>query len=92
MTAAPKLSDIAARIRTHLVRFESDPKINAPDVVYKTSPYYNANSWVGGSRVGVRYVSYHGDSFISKADAMKYLAWLDAGNVGRHYEALKDQR
>jgi hypothetical protein len=31
------------------------------------------------------YISHQGECFLKRAEAEKYLAWLDAGNVGKHY-------
>lgn len=41
-----------------------------------------------GRYVYVQYISYQVSTALSKADALVYLEWLDAGNVGRHYKAL----
>lgn len=92
-----KLSEIAARIDTHLRRFEHDKEINAEIVrensrgqVSRTYPYYNAVAWPAGRYVGVRYVSYQTAFYLSKADALTYMEWLDGGNVGRHFKALSN--
>lgn len=83
-------AEIAAKVRQHLARFEADPEINRPrGENMKLPPYYKANCWSSGRYVGVRYVSFQGDFHLSKADAIVYLAWLDAGNIGRHWKALK---
>lgn len=86
-----KLREIAARIDAHLKSFEADPKINARHRMYGTTPYWGAHCWwvPGSSRVSVLYVSYQGRSTMTKAEATAYLAWLDAGNNGYHYEALR---
>ena len=34
-------------------------------------------------------VNYQGGNHLSIEDAAKYLAWLDSGNIGRHFEALR---
>lgn len=86
-----KLAEIADGILAHLKRFERDPKINAPIPKYNTRPYYNANVWQAGSRVGIRYVSYQNDWFLRKAFAEQYLAWLNAGHVGPHYLMEREQ-
>ena len=83
-----RLSDIATDIRVHLERFESDPSINKRDP-HKLSRFYNVNAYVGGRFVYVRYVSFQGQSHLTRAEAEKYLAWLDAGNVGKHQEAQR---
>ena len=82
------MKELAAGIDAHLKRFEADPVINAPSSEYRTRPYYYAYCSSAGGRVYVQYVTYQGSSHLSKAQAEAYLAWLDAGNVGRHYEAL----
>jgi hypothetical protein len=83
-----KLDEIASRINAHLKRFEADPKINVARGG-NLRPYYYAGAHRRGRFVGVRYVSFQGVRSISKADAERYLAWLDAGNEGRHHEALR---
>ena len=82
-----KLVEIARAIYGHLKRFEADQKINAPDPKYHTRAYYMPNAWSAGSKVGVRYVSYQGEHFLSKIEALEYLAWLELGNEGTHWEA-----
>lgn len=85
------MKEIGARIDAHLKRFEADPKINVDRSPTKTGlhDYYNAGAGGHGRFVYVQYVAYQGNSTLSKADALKYLAWLDAGNVGRHFGALR---
>ena len=87
--STPKLAEIAAKLAAHLKRIEGDPTLNPPrgGSCGGTRSYWNAHSWAAGSRVGVRYVSYQGETFLTKGRAVAYLAWLDAGNVGTHYEA-----
>jgi DNA-binding response OmpR family regulator len=85
-----KLAEIAARINAHLQRIEKDPKLNPwnEGKANGTKPYYCSTAYVGGAGVGVRYVCYQGTSYMKKAEAVKYLAWLDAGNVGKHFNLL----
>lgn len=89
MPKPPKLKEIAARIAEHLKRFEADKAINVfADIEtrrLKTSPYYMASAGVAGPYVWVRYVSYQTGTNLTKDEALKYLTWLDAGNVGKHY-------
>ena len=85
-----KLGDIAKSITAHLKRFEADPVINSKDVKYDTSPYWYSHAWAAGSRVAVQYVSYQGHSKMTKSEALAYLVWLNSGNVGKHWEALKE--
>jgi hypothetical protein len=88
-TAAVKplpVVELAARINEHLTRFESDPAINKPleDSSSRMKPFFNARAWKHGNGVGVCYVSYQGASQLTRAQAAEYLAWLDAGNTGKH--------
>lgn len=84
----PTLDEIAGQISAHLKRFERDPEINKRDPKYDTIPYYHAGAWRVGSYVRVLYVSYQGGTSLKRSDAERYLSWLDAGNVGRHWQAL----
>jgi hypothetical protein len=91
-----KLDEIAKRINAHLKRFESDPVINADKVhtnlrgqESRLKPYYCAGAAASGRYVFVMYVAYQGEIHLTKDEALRYLAWLDAGNVGKHWEALK---
>lgn len=85
------LTEIAARIRAHLARFEADKTINAANA-RGSRPYYCVNAWRAGKYVGVKYISYQGPRMLDRPTAHAYLAWLDAGNVGRHYEVPKEKR
>ena len=71
------LTEIAARINAHLARLERDARINVNGMYYRPSAYRL------GPRVHVRYISYQGAQLLTRAEATAYLAWLDAGNVGR---------
>lgn len=84
-----KLAEIAARITVHLERFETDSTINMVNPKTNLRPYYCASVGVSGTRVFVGYVAYQGQSSLKKDEAIKYLEWLDAGNVGKHWTALK---
>lgn len=101
VTKTEVADQIAQRINVHLKRFERDPKIN-PGKRYSEAKkkwvsdamgvhdYYGAGARGDRHRVWVKYVTYQGGSHLSIEDAEKYLVWLDAGNVGRHYEALRE--
>lgn len=104
---APTKTEVAAalgqKIDAHLKRIEGDLTLNPPkrfDEATKTwvldpaglSAYYGARAMGDRYRVWVIYVSFQGGSYMSIEDAEKYLAWLDAGNVGRHFEALREGR
>ncbi len=92
----PTIDEIGDRIHAHLDRFEKDPKIN----VVRGGPgkpgegtlnFYHVNAWGAGRYVGVRYVSYQGGSMLKKDEAAAYLAWLDAGNIGTHYDQQRSK-
>ena len=91
--------DLADRIDAHLKRIENDPKLNPSKhydkqlkkwTVDKTGmgvrDFFSAYAVGDRHRVCVLYVSYQGNSHITIEEAEAYLAWLDAGNVGRHFE------
>lgn len=85
-----KLEEIAERINAYLVRFEKDPKLNKRDPSRaNTTPFYNAHAFRAGRYVRIMYVSYQGIGSITKQEAEQYLAWLGAGNVGKHYAAAR---
>lgn len=86
------LKEIAARINEHLKRFENDPKINERRKIYGTLPYYYASARQSGRFVYITYVTFQGVSYLNRQQALKYLAWLDAGNVGTHYSMPKVTR
>jgi len=93
--------ELAQKIDAHLKRFEKSPKINpgkrfdkdkkkwVPDEM-GVRDYYGAYARGDRHRVWVLYVTYQGGRHLSIEDAEKYLAWLDAGHVGRHYQALRE--
>lgn len=82
--------EIAARIDAYLDRFERDPKINKCDKKYGTRDFYFAGAHASGGWIHVTYITYQGGDNLRKSDAERYLAWLDAGNIGRHWEALRE--
>ena len=81
--------EITARIKEHLRRFEADSKINKRDS-NGMLPFWHSGCWVGGRWLFVLYVSYQGASHLTTAQAEEYLAWLDAGNVGTHYQMKRE--
>lgn len=90
------LNEIAKRIDAHLKRFERDPKINTIVDVSKERltqrRFYYASAMRAGNRVRLVYVCYQTEWNITKPDAIAYLAWLDAGNVGTHYTMEMKQK
>jgi len=89
---ARTLTEIARAIYEHLQRFAADPKLNQTEWVdgngqkRSTTLYWHPYAGRGGSRVSVRYVSFQGTTTLTRAEAEAYLTWLDAGNVGRHWD------
>lgn len=83
-----KLTEIAARINAHLERFEANPTINPvrEHNRLRTKDYHMAGAAASGSRLFVTFISYQGSNSLTKARALAYLEWLDAGNVGTIYE------
>lgn len=90
----PTLTDLANRINAHLRRFERreskriaglpyDERMEAP------RDYFHAGACRSVDYVLVQYISDQGSSTIDRREALHYLAWLDAGNEGRHYEAFR---
>ena len=90
-----KNAEIAERIKVHLQRFETDTEINKQTKsgpvhlrIDGTFPYWGVTSFASGRWIYVRYVSYQTSIPLSKQEALIYLEWLDAGNVGKHWKAL----
>lgn len=94
------LRELAERITTHLRRFEANPEINKGHRYDKklnawvedprgTHDYYLSNAHSTGRRISVVYISYQGGSKLTREQAEAYLAWLDKGNVGKHFEMEK---
>ena len=85
------MKELARRIDDHLKRLEADPEINKRHQKHGLVPYYCACAYYsGGAKIGVTYVSFQGASMLTRGEATKYLAWLDAGNVGKHWTALRE--
>ena len=78
----PKLAEIADRIHTHLKRMETEQ--GRPMKMERTK-FYRAVAYPTGSKVGVSYISFQHVTMLTKAEALAYLEWLDAGNAGKHY-------
>ena len=91
--ASMKLAEIAERIDAHLKRIEADPKTNPwnDGKVNGTRPYFRAGVHTSGSRIASGTSAIKAQRILTKMIAIKYLAWLDAGNVGKHF-VLERQR
>jgi hypothetical protein len=90
MAKKATLGSIAARINAHLKRMEADKAINKNTQAdgRGLSDFYCAGSSAAGRFVYVTYITYQGHSPLTRQQAEAYLAWLDAGNNGKHYEVL----
>jgi hypothetical protein len=84
-----KLAELAGRIRSHLVRFEHDYTVNVSRDG-KRKLFWSAGASSSGNRVFCTYVAYQGASSLTRDEAVRYLAKLDEGFVGRHFEALRE--
>jgi len=84
----PGLEALAARINTHLTRLEADAAWNVRPGGGRR--LYLAHARRAGNRIAVTYVSYQGRSTITRDEAERYLAKLDGGFKGRHFEALRE--
>ncbi len=104
-TDEPTTKEIAARITKHLHRFETDPVINAKRAYNKDAKrwehttdgtgvglYYRACAMhAHGQKVAITYVTYQGSQKLTREEALAYLAWLDAGNIGTHRMAQAEK-
>jgi hypothetical protein len=77
---------LAMAINGYLEEFEAMGKLRGKAAPVK---FYNASARGSGVYVYVTYISYQGSHTLNQVEAERYLAWLDAGNIGRHFEALK---
>lgn len=84
-----KLNEIAARINEYLQKFEKDLSINKIDPKNYTCKFYYANAYSGGKFVFIKYINSQGSTPLTRERAERYLAWLEAGNVGMHFEMME---
>lgn len=73
------VKEIAARIDAHLKRVEADPDAR------RRFNFRGASARAAGAWVRIHYATYYHVWSLRKAEAERYLAWLDAGNVGLHF-------
>lgn len=86
------LTEIADRINKHLKRFEADRGgVNKPSP-QGLGEYYNAGAHRAGPVVSIVYISYQGRTTLTRDEALAYLDWLEAGNAGRHSDAVSAYR
>lgn len=86
----PKLDEVASRIRAHLKQLENDEAWNVTKDGRRRM--WQAYATRAGSRVACTYVSYQGTTNLTRDEAMRYLAALDCGFKGRHFEAFREQK
>lgn len=86
----PKLDEVASRIRAHLKQLENDEAWNVTKDGRRRM--WQAYATRAGSRVACTYVSYQGTTNLTRDEAMRYLAALDGGFKGRHFEAFREQK
>jgi hypothetical protein len=73
------LTKTAAQIDSYLKKFEITNKMNL----------FWSGARQAGRYVRISYIHYQSSSHLTKVQAETYLKWLQAGNVGKHWEALK---
>ena len=84
-----KLAELAGRIRTHLARLEADDNVNVSSDG-KRKLFWCSGATSSGNRVFCIYVAYQGDTSLTRDQATRYLAKLEDGFIGRHFEALRE--
>jgi hypothetical protein len=77
------LRELSARLDAYLKAFEADGLLD----LHNAGAYY-----MGGARIRLTYRSYEGGTTISRPKAEAYLAWLDAGGIGRHLDRVQPNR
>lgn len=85
-----KGDDIAKRISNRLKWLEKNDNPTMPgnhDGSLKR--FWNAGAYRAGRYVKVWYVSYQGGRNLTFDEAERYAQYLEDGNNGRHYEALR---
>lgn len=84
---------LAYAINGYLEEFEAMHAPGSPVLVpteNKRVEFFGAGAISrGNGRVQITYISYQGESLLTIEEAERYLAWLDKGYIGRHFEALK---
>jgi hypothetical protein len=80
------LTEIAKNTARHLSRMGEDKAL--PDNGHLPT-LYNAYAWCAGNRVKIRYKSFWTPCSLTREGAEAYLAWLDAGNSGTHYDCMR---
>jgi len=76
-----KLAEIAEEINRYLRDFE----LNHNEVAHGGRKYYCTRCFNSGRYVMVQYISYQGTTSLTKDEAIRYLEWLRAGNIGKHW-------
>lgn len=85
MSTPVKLKDIAMRISAHLARLCAS-KAASTRTANGFPKLHRPRARLGGPYVRVIYESFGCAHTLSRAEAERYLAALDAGFTGKHYE------
>lgn len=89
-----KLAEIAARINAYLQGFAADESLVKKTITgldgeeKEITVFWQPRCSAAGAKVKICYVGYRNDTTLVKEDALTYLKWLDAGNVGKHIEVI----
>lgn len=87
----PTLTEIAKRITWHLCCFEADHDINESGPYGRR--YYMPRARRSGARIRIAYKSFQQPgSPLTRDEATAYLAWLETGNVGTHFNFQNDAK
>lgn len=90
----PGLDECAERITAYLKRFEADVGVNVAQKTGKLTlkPYSIPSAQRHGTRLRIRYADPLGQGTpLTVNEARDYLDWLDAGNVGKHWESQAEK-
>ena len=89
----PTHADIAAAIKGHLQRFEADPDVNkgkpgqVPPVAAGAARFQGVSATPKGvDQVRIVYHDVTNAADLTQDEAQAYLDWLDAENVGTHFD------
>lgn len=75
-------TELAQRIDAHLDRIAAQEKASGTEI----AGMYYPSATPAGRYVMITYVAYQDEQSMTREEAGAYLDWLDAGNVGTHYD------
>lgn len=76
---------VVDRIQTHLFEMENDRYNNSASGLFRRRPLYNPSIGSYGLNFVIKYHAKQKGYRLTNTEALAYLAWLDAGNIGQHY-------